>query len=340
MLLETTCTSLFQEIVNNLKWTPLKRNTVIDITKAIGILLVILGHCGAMPYRHFIFTFHMPLFFILSGYFFKSKDIKTSMKSDLQHLMIPYFVTCGAVVLLTSVKSMISRDFSPVFYYVEATFFGSGSPHSCQYLAYLPSIGAIWFFPALLVCKNVYNALSCYPVKKRLLFSAIIYVVATLIGRYIIFIPFSVLCGLSAIIFYAIGDYYKKEKPQIKWIYWIVGLFCWGISSMFSIVLLVQPRTDLYLIDVIGATTATFMVYKISAKISKLFPKSDLLPWIGRNTIYILCFHLIDLDLGVSNMITHNMYPVTLIMSMLIIPLVATFVWTMAYRRWMRPFGF
>ena len=52
-----------------------KRIEWLDIAKGIGILLVILGHCLNINQRsfHLIFTFHMPLFFLLSGYVFKDK---------------------------------------------------------------------------------------------------------------------------------------------------------------------------------------------------------------------------------------------------------------------------
>lgn len=39
----------------------------IDIAKGIGILLVILGHTIALKYSKVLYTFHMPLFFLLSG---------------------------------------------------------------------------------------------------------------------------------------------------------------------------------------------------------------------------------------------------------------------------------
>ena len=58
----------------------LGRDNTIDIVKAIGIIFVVIGHCCAIP-RHggdvswqiyicdYIYTFHMPLFFFVSGYF-------------------------------------------------------------------------------------------------------------------------------------------------------------------------------------------------------------------------------------------------------------------------------
>lgn len=319
-----------------------KRDTSIDIAKAIGILLMICGHCSAipyMPYRQFIFTFHMPLFFIFSGYFFKRKEMKESLRSDTKRLMTPYFITCLAVILLTFIKSLHSGQLRPVLYYIAAMFVGSGSPHSCLYLSHLPSIGAIWFFPALLVCKNVYNSLSVYSLKKRLLYSCAICVISTLIGRYVIFLPFSVLCGLSAIIFFAIGDYYKTELPRITWLHSLIGVLCWVISFKFSKVYLVQPRMDLYFIDVIGATTATFLVLKVSKKINELIGLSDMLSWIGRNSMYILCCHLIDLNIGISSKLTQNFHRLTLIISMLVIPLISTLMYVCIKKWWMTKWG-
>lgn len=60
-----------------------KRIEYIDNARGIAMLLVILGHCTqGVEYtlNHFICSFHMPLFFFLSGIFAKSaKDIKYVM---------------------------------------------------------------------------------------------------------------------------------------------------------------------------------------------------------------------------------------------------------------------
>ena len=45
-----------------------RRNPVFDIMRGIGILLVVLGHAG-FPFSGWIYLFHMPLFFLLSGWF-------------------------------------------------------------------------------------------------------------------------------------------------------------------------------------------------------------------------------------------------------------------------------
>lgn len=46
----------------------------IDIAKGIGILLVMLGHCYLdRKFTIWFYSFHMALFFFLSGYTFKAK---------------------------------------------------------------------------------------------------------------------------------------------------------------------------------------------------------------------------------------------------------------------------
>ena len=49
-------------------------NPSVGYLKALGILLMVLGHSGnTLHVNHFIYMFHMPLFFIASGYCFKEK---------------------------------------------------------------------------------------------------------------------------------------------------------------------------------------------------------------------------------------------------------------------------
>lgn len=306
-----------------------KRNTAIDIAKAIGIVLMILGHCWEIPYmpiRHLIFTFHMPLFFIISGYFYHNKGIKQSLVQDAKHLMIPYFATCGAIIILASIRALLNGNVKAILYFIAATFIGSGSDRSCMLFSHVPNIGAIWFFPALYVCKNIYNIISQHNNNhtKRLLYSSIIFLCATLIGRYLIFLPFSILSGLSAIIFYSIGDYFKNQSFHIKPIHYIIGIICWFISFKYSHLYLVQPKIDLYFIDVIGATTATIFVYFLSKKLNQMHHISKYISWIGKNSMYILCFHLIDLTFGISSLATYADNKIITILLRILIPLFAT----------------
>lgn len=78
-----------------------ERNIILDIMKGIGALLVILGHAiqrtDANYYKNAIFiiiySFHMPLFFFLSGFVVnKSKLDKRYIVKKFNRLIVPFFL--------------------------------------------------------------------------------------------------------------------------------------------------------------------------------------------------------------------------------------------------------
>ena len=63
-----------------------KRIEYLDIAKGVGILLVVLGHNDfeviSLFVQRLIYSFHMPLFFFLSGYFLNTAvPFSTSSKN-------------------------------------------------------------------------------------------------------------------------------------------------------------------------------------------------------------------------------------------------------------------
>ena len=53
------------------------RDRRLDIIKALGILLVILGHTGIEPASSFVNLFHVGIFFVVSGILFKENYTDT-----------------------------------------------------------------------------------------------------------------------------------------------------------------------------------------------------------------------------------------------------------------------
>jgi fucose 4-O-acetylase-like acetyltransferase len=83
--------------------SPTKRVDYYDIAKGIGILMVVLGHsqnlCKPLNILSAIaWSFHMPLFFILSGMCFKRKEYGY-LSSSFKRLVVPYIFTILLFVL-------------------------------------------------------------------------------------------------------------------------------------------------------------------------------------------------------------------------------------------------
>lgn len=72
----------------------------IYVAKMFGLLLVTLGHGLTTPViRDFIYSFHMPLFFILSGILYKERTAKENLMLQLKRIIVPYLLI-NAIILM------------------------------------------------------------------------------------------------------------------------------------------------------------------------------------------------------------------------------------------------
>ncbi len=97
--------------------TEMKNNRIewVDIAKGIGIIFVVMGHMPSIPenIRLWIFSFHMPLFFYLSGYFVKPKQLalKEFILKKVKHLIIPYIVYSVMFILSDYLILDLGKEF-------------------------------------------------------------------------------------------------------------------------------------------------------------------------------------------------------------------------------------
>ena len=81
-----------------------KRIDYVDAAKGIAILLVVFAHCHHMNeiprLGNLIYSFHMPLFFIVSGFFLKEMPIKKALGKYSAAYLWPYLVLGLSSILL------------------------------------------------------------------------------------------------------------------------------------------------------------------------------------------------------------------------------------------------
>ncbi len=189
----------------SIKDTHKQRDEVIDIAKGIGIIAVIIGHLTEFG-RQFIFSFHMPLFFLIAGFLFKPKPLKRCCLEDFKRLIIPYIITALFIAIIMSIASLTKKEFN--HYWIIAAIYGSGSQsHTSPIFGDMPSIGAIWFLLAMFWCRLSFQLLN--NIFKNLvtlgLICLTISILAIFIDSKIINLPFAILPGLAALIFYFSG---------------------------------------------------------------------------------------------------------------------------------------
>lgn len=90
------------------------RNQTVDIAKGLGILTVVICHNWILyhdrgEFSRVIFSFHMPLFFFISGIFFKPlQSFKETAVSKLNSLLKPYALVVVLLILFDYVHSLIN----------------------------------------------------------------------------------------------------------------------------------------------------------------------------------------------------------------------------------------
>ena len=281
-----------------------KRLPEFDIAKGIAILCVILGHLGIGSVNRVVFMFHMPLFFLISGYFLSTTDSFEQFKiKKFKQCIIPYMATCAAICIASVPVSMYfhqdaGRNFLKWFC---GSIYGSGTLPGV--IPGFPSfIGALWFLEALfwgsLIARFVIDRFSVRD-------AGIVILIIAYIGYATArkaWLPFNIQAGCTAAGFVYLGYLFKKESSNFK----ITNLPL--LLSLFVIVIwcvkyfngfwLVQNYFGNGWMDVIGACAASYLILLACKVIAeKGYYISKILQWYGKNSIVVLAFHITELNL-------------------------------------------
>ena len=182
----------------------------IDVSKAICIISIILGHLnGAQPVFYtgltindIIFSYHVPVFFILAGFTFKKQVISRDyINHKFRRLMGAYFTTCAFILLMDSLNLLIEREASikNITHAWAAdiirSFFASGTIRNFGSIQMESMIGAIWFLPVLFFSLIFMQILENHLPDMRKQYALLgILTIAVLIIRDMLWLPFSILC--------------------------------------------------------------------------------------------------------------------------------------------------
>lgn len=267
-----------------------KRIEFADRLKGLCICLVILGH-SAIPSGlfDFIYSFHMPAFFFINGFFFSKRS---SLKADARRLLVPYLLCALFVLCKDFVDALRINDFSQVLYRLEIT--GLVGPMSAVGIENY-SVGPIWFFAALFWSRQIFSLFLYKP--KFTPFALFVGLIATLIGH-CDNIPFGLCQGVSGLLFLTSGYYFKKFYEQQK----TFGLAWIPLVALSLVGLIAAPMDmnyNLYplpILKVAGSIAITIMACKGFILVeTNRFIGLKFLSYLGRISILIFAVHHIEI---------------------------------------------
>ena len=125
-----------------------QREVWLDALKGVGILLVILGHCSP-AFMKYIYGFHMPLFFLISGYLYKGKqNIKTYSKRLIKRYIVPYFVLAFCMLII---ETVLEKKIELIPHYIIGILYSRGSTQ------WMPMCSPLWFLTGLAIALFIFN---------------------------------------------------------------------------------------------------------------------------------------------------------------------------------------
>ena len=141
------------------------RQIWIDVCRGIGIILVVFAHTNS-PFKNFIYGFHMPLFFMISGIILDRHraDLPfiAQVKKYIKRYIIPYIILCGINLVLQLFVLLVKGQLNTALLikYLIGILYSRGTTEwmpNCSPLCFLTTL-----FITLLVCYWIFKIKNKY----------------------------------------------------------------------------------------------------------------------------------------------------------------------------------
>lgn len=272
----------------------MEREKSIDILKGIGILAVVIGHSSDIPpqLHHLIFSFHMPLFFIASGIFYRKE---TMAKTIMGGGKLIYYYIFAALVFVG--LSMLIGKITNIKEGMEAVAFANARPINSVHFGLMPTIKILWFLPALFWCKTVYNLINNYTDFGYLsifIYACVSYLALITVNN--VNFPLGIQAGMTALVFYDAGV--KIKNNSLKGCTVLVFLMLWFVSFMLTDLDMGGFIYHHYLLNLAGGVGGTICILYMIRKLLILKWNSvittyiiNFISFIGRYSLYVFIIH-------------------------------------------------
>ncbi len=260
----------------------------VDRLKGLAILAVVLGHISS-PLTGFIFSWHMPLFFFLSGFFIKIEDnVRDFLVKGFKRIMIYFFVFAVLGFLATYFRNiLLHKENESILSGLAGIFFWMDMEHLNHYGFVL------WFLPALFWGKFV-NYLLLKFVKNKVVVGGLILIIFYLAINLKVKLPFVLDIGLISSLWifagYIVFNFWKENILK----YWQY------LMAVIPLSLIFLPIPDLNLslrsfsspvYNVFYSLLVIVFLFVLFNKVNSRNKLNDLLGYLGQNSMFLFIFH-------------------------------------------------
>ena len=288
-----------------------KRIGYFDIAKGIALFAVMVGHTSeyGMPWPvvTFCYSFDMPLFFIVSGWFCKpsARLDRDYVKKNAKALLLPYAATCVILLALMTLRGLVMpghgggvSELLPRW--TIACLYGAGGTWPDIMPAGIMGVGAIWYLLALFFAKILltWANQTRYPAAAIGGLFAFGYLTADKF-----WLPWSIQAACCAVFWMWLGQKARASKllesgslhPLTWWIMLAAWLYCarvggnlWMVANVYS---------DGVVLDTLGGICGALCVLKGCMLLEQHGPRiAEPIRAFGTITLPVFCMHLVEMD--------------------------------------------
>ncbi|AMK22657.1 MULTISPECIES: acyltransferase family protein [unclassified Sphingobium] len=290
----------------------------IDVARGIGIVAVVVGHVwtrGAL--RDAMYSFHMPLFFLLSGLLSRPQPVTRFTWRQLASQMRPY---AAFLILLILADQIIERmkGGRPIFHSwpqdVAPVLLG-GSWLRGPFTIF-------WFVPCLMMARILFNmALARWPDpldRRWTLLMLPCLLLAYGVGKFTSLSPLGLLTVPMALVLLWLGAVWRL----VTWRGWMLApLIPLSLAGLMALLPTLNMKAADYgwpLLSVGSAVATSFLLFRLSVRIA---PFGGWIAAIGRASLVIMYLHV-----AVIHYLSPYLSKPWLLMQALLLPIAAYYL--------------
>lgn len=270
----------------------------VDVAKFFGIFAIFLGHFSQSGrFVGFVFSYHVPLFFFLSGCmsnYDKENNFRKFAFKKFKNIMIPFYVFSVVAILVTTIREPI--------YAIDLNNFIKCIIKGNVRNTFIAA--SLWFLSCLFIMELIFKLIK-YLKNRILIFTICVglyFIAIKLINPIPIITPhwlYNLDSALYYIIYYAIGyvmypviaSLFNMDNILKK----ILFIFTGVLSLLYSICLfmgtelIISSMIKLPIINNFSLVIVAYCLIWFNLILSKLFENIVLFNNIGKSTLYLCC---------------------------------------------------
>lgn len=283
-----------------------QRLRYLDIARGIAIISVVLGHLNYAPFTRVVFTYHLPIFYFISGYFLEDRLGKGAfVRKKARRLLLPYFFSALVMLLCVMLRNVLQGQ-GPLTRFRETVLsilYAAGDSWTKPFP--VKAIGALWFLWALFWGEVALRLLLDVPWPLRL--SAVAGIFTLCAGTWrLMWLPLSVQAGGTALLFIYLGHLLRQALPklraagipsEVRAALGLLALAMWlSMIRGFSSFWLVHCDVGHGVSDIIGSACGCAVVIFASRAIdTRLDGPARFLAFFGRYSLLFLALHFLEM---------------------------------------------